>query len=279
MPYDAAKLTLANGALYKLGASGLTTLTEASDKGYLVNANLDLARKTILRQYPWGVALHRKRLNSYPAGTLTPGATTGTGITFTSSAGVFTADDVDYRVIGGASTIGQGIIASYVDPNTVTVDITTDFASVAAIANGSWRIMPNWEFAHRYAKPSDFLRLYQVNDPGNPSSAGILWTMWEETAPPFKLENTYLVSDIGPYAEIAYIRDIEDPAAWDDLLYDAIQNWLAFRICYGVTGSLAAMKTMFEATQAALALARTIDSQEGSSDVVWDDTLVNVRRS
>lgn len=73
----------------------------------------------------------------YPAATLTPGATTGTGVTFTASASVFQSGDIDREIKSGA---GRAIIKTVpTSPGTTcTADILDAFASTSAIAAGAW---------------------------------------------------------------------------------------------------------------------------------------------
>lgn len=79
--------------------------------------------------------------------TLTPGAVTGAGITFTASNPVFIKGDVGKSIVAGPGVGYIGAVggASAVDGTTgatlypeATVDIIDDFASTAAIAAGSW---------------------------------------------------------------------------------------------------------------------------------------------
>lgn len=76
--------------------------------------------------------------------TLTPGATSGTGVTFTASANVFDSSMVgrelwkiyDSNGDGG----GKAVIKTYVSPTEVTCDIRSAFDSVAAVPAGNWLI-------------------------------------------------------------------------------------------------------------------------------------------
>ena len=72
-----------------------------------------------------------------PAATLTPGATTGLGVNFTAGAAVFQSGDVGRVISSGA---GRASITAFTSANVVVCDILDDFASVAAIASGSWKI-------------------------------------------------------------------------------------------------------------------------------------------
>lgn len=66
---------------------------------------------------------------------LTPGATTGTGVVFTTNVDAFLAADVGRQLISGA---GRAIITVYANARQVTADILDDFASVGAIGANLW---------------------------------------------------------------------------------------------------------------------------------------------
>ena len=79
------------------------------------------------------------------AATLTPGAVTGTGISFTASTAVFLASDVGnelWKKPSATTGIGSGraVITAYVSPTVVTGTILVDFDTTAAIAAGEWHI-------------------------------------------------------------------------------------------------------------------------------------------
>jgi len=74
-----------------------------------------------------------------PAGTLTPGATTGNNITFTSSvAGSFLAADVDRELVDNDG--GRAVIISITSDVIVQADIVNDFSGVGAIPAGEWGV-------------------------------------------------------------------------------------------------------------------------------------------
>lgn len=72
---------------------------------------------------------------NYPGVSVTPAATTGTGVTMTASGDWFAAGDVGATIIGNGGTC---TIASYVSPTQVTVNISTAFNDTNAIPAGSW---------------------------------------------------------------------------------------------------------------------------------------------
>lgn len=77
--------------------------------------------------------------DGYYDATLTPGATSGTGVTFTASSSVFTASDVGAEIRSGD---GVAVITAQAG-TTATANITSDFASTSAIASGSWSVARN----------------------------------------------------------------------------------------------------------------------------------------
>lgn len=78
---------------------------------------------------------------SAASATVTPGATTGTGVTFTASASVFSSGDVGREIwrksVTGAET-GRAEITGYTSATQVTVTVLEDFDSTSAIPAGEW---------------------------------------------------------------------------------------------------------------------------------------------
>lgn len=73
--------------------------------------------------------------------TITPGALTGTGITFTASASVFTAADVGneiWRKYVDGTEDGRAEITAFVSATEVTCTILKDFTKLTAIPAGEW---------------------------------------------------------------------------------------------------------------------------------------------
>lgn len=83
--------------------------------------------------------------SKFGAITITPAATTGSGINFTASSGVFDATDVGkyIELVGAAGSVryGRAKITGYTSDTVVVCTILTDFNSTVAIPAGSWRIM------------------------------------------------------------------------------------------------------------------------------------------
>lgn len=73
-----------------------------------------------------------------PATTLTLGAVTGTGVTFTAGSSVFLSGDVGRLITSG---VGRASITAFVSGTVVTCDIMDDFSSTGPIASGSWAML------------------------------------------------------------------------------------------------------------------------------------------
>lgn len=279
MAFETEKLVIMNGALLRLGAKPMVTFGQAEDGGALCRQFIDPVRQEALRAHPWNFALVRDSLNSFPQATLTPGAITGTGVTFTASAPVFTADDVRSLLAGNN---GKARIRTFTDTTHVIADIEANFLDTNPIAIESWRIAPAWRWDFRFPKPTNYLRVVDVEGinqiPG--STPPFVWNWWrarDSSPEPVAAEGKFLVTDVGAKMNILYIQDVEDPTLWDSNCRNAVEALLAFRICYGVTGSLQAAKTQWDSYQAALREARTADGQEDTPHDAGSDVLVAVR--
>lgn len=135
-----------------VGSDELYIVTAREKGGSTVRA-IELLADPLERDEPqenayyveYGVDYHNT-----PAAVLTPGAATGTGVTFTAGAGVFTADDVgmlirhNWQDRNGKGqlfwTVGIAEITAYVSATVVTVDIKLPFPSTAPLAAGDWSL-------------------------------------------------------------------------------------------------------------------------------------------
>lgn len=89
-------------------------------------------------------------LDNKPAAALTPGATTGSGVTFTADASVFVSGDVGQFIRYRYKTrnalqkwqwnTAKAVITGFTSATQVTCDIELAFPSTDAIASGSWRL-------------------------------------------------------------------------------------------------------------------------------------------
>lgn len=82
-----------------------------------------------------------EELGFQPTGTVTPGATTGVGVTFTASSSVFLDGDKGRQIINlSDGETGRASITSVTSATQVVCDIVEDFTDTNAIANGDWKL-------------------------------------------------------------------------------------------------------------------------------------------
>lgn len=73
--------------------------------------------------------------------TMTPAATTGTGINFTASSGVFLAGDEGRQIVNESTgETGRAVITSVTSTTVAVCDIVEDFTDTNAIAAGDWKL-------------------------------------------------------------------------------------------------------------------------------------------
>ena len=70
--------------------------------------------------------------------TLTPGATSGSSVTFTAGSAVFLDADVDRQIVSGTARATITALGAASPSTTATCTILSNFASIATIAAGSW---------------------------------------------------------------------------------------------------------------------------------------------
>ena len=263
-PTDATDLC--NGALLRFGDQVITTLTDSTtnNRERLCFHHYPRARDRTLEAFPWQEALVRAAILAYtePAATLTPGATTGSAITFTASVASFAATDVG-KSLRGDGVAGQATIVGFTSTTQVTADITQTFSSTAAIASGSWRLYnatPAWgEYAYSFVKPTGLLRVHRVKDRAR-----------------YAVEGQVILSDTDSL-NLLYITQLTDTTKYSPALANAIEVLLAATLAEPITGSASKAKQFYDLWTVLLRQARGVSRLEGSPDALGPYPLVDVR--
>lgn len=235
----ATDLTVINSALLLLGDEKVSAypVTDGSARGDLVNELYPTIREATMTAREWPFALRRVKLFAYsePNATLTPGAVSGTGVTFTASAAVFAAGDVG-KVLRGDPTmqvIGKATIVSFTDTTHVVADITENFASTSAIASGSWRLYlapPAFGYEWTIAGPSQKLRITSVK-----ATKSIEPPYFDETY--FTLEGLDILSNFDEIY-VRYIFNVTNTADWSPLFIYTLILHLAAIFAEPITGQI-----------------------------------------
>ena len=125
----------------------------------------------------------------------------------------------------------------------------------------TWAGPPSHGYAYRYELPSDFLRLYDVND-GDKD---------------YKIEEGSLLTGSSPSVDIRYTRQVTDPLKFDALFSRALAIQIAKDMSPATTGNAALLETLDVLWRRALGNARTTDSQEDGQDPAIVDAWVAAR--
>jgi hypothetical protein len=123
------------------------TFAQTNDVLYVASESYAPRKITRTSDTAWSIATMDYKDGPYGAEntgdtTLTPAATTGTGITLTASADTFVSTDVGRHVrlhhTAASPIVGWAKVASYVSATEVTIDIESDFGSTSA--TNVWRL-------------------------------------------------------------------------------------------------------------------------------------------
>jgi len=126
---------------------------------------------------------------------------------------------------------------------------------------------PSWGYTYQYLVPSDFLRLVEVyggscNDVKMESHA---------------TDGRVLLTDIGAPLSIAYIARIENAELMDPSFRRALSLRCAVEWAQKLTGTTSIVEQVAAEYESALRMARTVDGQEDTADVLRPNTWINAR--
>lgn len=123
--------------------------TQFGDILYITHPSYEPRKLTRTTSTSWAIAtLNAKPPPTYQGGTadnttVTPGATTGNGVTFTAGSGVFITGDIGRQIVNSSTgETGIAIITAVGSSpsTTATCDIVEDFTDTNAIASGDWSL-------------------------------------------------------------------------------------------------------------------------------------------
>jgi hypothetical protein len=254
---------IVNQALRNLGDDPISSLGDTTRRAQIANQFYATVRDATLTEHPWNFAMVRTELFSYqtPAGTLTPGATSGTGVTFTASvAGTFVAADVgrEIRRVGG----GKARIVGFTSGVLVTADITVAFPSVAAIPSGTWRLYyhaPSWGATYRTPVPADALRVWRLEDNHE-----------------YQVEAGFIVTN-QEALRVRYVKQETDTTRYSFPFVLALTSHLTSILAEPITGQAQKQAAWFQIYGQRLLRAKAMDGQEGTPEQLDVNTLIDVR--
>jgi hypothetical protein len=122
---------------------------------------------------------------------------------------------------------------------------------------------------------SEYEYFYQL--PTNPACLRVLRIIEAEDYDyDWKVEGRKIAID-AESCNIVYVAKITDPNQYDSLLKEAISARLGAEIAYALTGSASLLKSMWELYQMKVREARSVDSQEGTTESLINDEWMESR--
>lgn len=152
----------------------------------------------------------------------------------------------------------------------------------AYVSGGSMTWSPLFDYSHIFYLPADCIRViminrYRVGDYYGFSSFGYYALMGDDGGymPPFKIENGYLLTNESTI-DVLYVQ-LQNPPQ-DPILVDLVVHKAAAKIAYGVTGDSEIEEKHLKLYEAVYARAKNINTNQGTPDVVQDDSWIRARR-
>jgi hypothetical protein len=243
------ELQIANASLGRIGAKQITNFdTDTSVPAQQCRLHYDQTRDALLRSFEWPFASGRDELTKLYTLTVdsapTPAAwvagATLTGATSTETCIVKAKiSNTVYTVyaLSGDFTLGE-----VVSDGTNSIDCDSTHPTFVEIT-------PDFEYAHQYQLPSDYLRLIEIYD----------------DADKFQIEGDVILSD-NSTVKIKYVKQIEDTTKFEPLFTEILVLQLAMKLLPALggtnTGSLKA--DLWNELQPLISRCRTISKQEGN---------------
>lgn len=265
-----SQLEVSQAALYKIGSTSISSLSDTSKEAVVCNARVDICKRALLEQHPWKFAGARKILRptevTYTAlsdngaddyfrvTSVAHGRSNGDRVTIT--------DETSYPAANGTWEI------IYVDADNFDLRATT-FAGSGSVT-GNWTLAAGTRYAYSIAKPSDCLRLKRIN-------REVYSALW-------RVEGGRILTDMSEL-EVEYVKDVTDYTLMPALFYECLALYLAWDICDHLTASDSKKRQAWtdlfggDGKIGLIQRARFIDATEDSSPVIESNDWLLSRNS
>ena len=225
-------LEVGNAALYKLGATIVTSVTGAdtSKEGVVVAARLEPVKRALLRMHPWNFATKRKVLTP-PASFAISNVTwvssqiieiTHATVTFALGSYVTIASVLGATLANGAFEVSTATVGGVTTRLTVPLATTSTLLGTY-VSGGTIRQSPAFDYAYLYTLPTDCLRLLEIDE-------------CESWADRWRVEGRNILTDESTSIPILFIYDVTDYTLMDIEFYECLATYLAWDICDHITG-------------------------------------------
>ena len=254
-----SQLEVSQAALYKIGSTSITALSDTTKEAVICNARVDICKRAMLEMHPWNFAVKRKIVRptwvTYTA-LADAGATDYFRVTYTAH-GLATGDRVTIKDETAYPTVNGTWEIIYVDAN--NFDLYLSVFAGSGTVTGTYTRAAATNYAYSIVKPTDCLRILRLNE----RSYGAEW----------RLESGRISTDIDEL-EIKYIYDVTDYTTMSFMFYECLALYLAWDICDSLTASDSKKRQAWtdlfggDGKIGLIQRARFIDATEDSSPVI-----------
>lgn len=127
---------------------------------------------------------------------------------------------------------------------------------------------PEYEFAHQYELPADWIRTVSTNlDTPGDDWFGYKWVE----------EDGKILTD-AETLKIKYIYFLDNPVKWDSQLTDCVSAQLSYRLTYGITGKSGYKQAMKQLYDERLSTAKGVNGIAGTPEELDMPVLIEARR-
>lgn len=259
----ATDVQIASLALSRIGHDPIASFSASGNKAQRwFQANYEFIRQSLLREHQWRCAIKRAVLVRDPIFLIE---------TVTAANPVHVKTVGDHTLTNGESVYIDGV-SGMTEINTLFFTVANvtaeefdlsgvDGTSYSAGSGGSVTYYITKEYAYRFELPADCLRLIRING-----------GEWEE----YRVEQGYIYTDEGS-VHIEYIFDQTDESAFDAQFTDVLAARLSAEISFYLTDNSTLTEQAWKIANDKLAMARTMDSRQGTPRGIDADQWLNAR--
>lgn len=194
------------------------------------------------------------------------------------------ASQVQIANYAGVKVGAEAVLTALDENNKLarTVSAVWDIALDATLAAHPWNFaigraalaalvdMPVYGYARQFQRPSDMLRLVEVNDVH-------VWGLTPGADAPYQLEGDRILTDLGAPLRIRYVRRILDTGSFSAGFVEALACRLAAEIALPMTESSTTREMMMQAFNASIGEAKGVDGRENPPELPMEDDWILAR--
>lgn len=263
----ATDVQIASLALSRIGHAPIASFSASGDKAQRwFQANYEFIRQSLLREHGWRCAIKRAVLTSdgiFEIDTVLFVPSTWTVNTVLPHG--FSNGDIVYidGVVGLSDLNGKTYTVAAATSDTFQLSGFTSLSDFPGLYSSGGNVYDYVakEYAYRFPLPVDCLRLLRIN---------------ATEADEYRVEQGYIYTDEGS-VHIEYIFDQTDESAFDAQFTDVLAARLSAEISFYLTDNSTLTEQAWKIANDKLAMARTMDSRQGTPRGIDADQWLNAR--